>query len=589
MKKLFLILLSVLCIGTLYSCQWLNNFFNPSVKLVEDYNVVISERRTADFINYADEYHLQNSSTTIYYLDNEGVPYVDIQQMFNLLKGFLHSEVLYYRNISNHETKIYYYVNLASNPLTCILNYQQDSIEANTYNFFQYYVYQSENTNAAKYLSLSGSTEYGDQSIKYSLQPYGFNVLAIKDEGEVKSLMPLSIFSMIFLSAGYYSLYYNGTTLNGVDLINDKNSAFYEAVRQGEYNDTNKSPSLINATYQSFIFGLDYFYGLREDPETSYRNLISQEYQNLMLSTNKEDNTLGYSSFVYQYLNEGHSSYQGPSLYDSPNAKFNLQNVSELGSRMQERYQVNQLLNEKFSQRFNGALTTDDLYSIVPAVRYQNNTAIIYLDQFNNGVEEEIYNSDGTYRSEAYKSDADALLNKAMTDIQTHPNVDKVILDISRNPGGNLGALLRVLGYLTDEPIRNAMVYNYTRSLSITNYLTDTNRDQNPANDAYSEYNWYLLISPVSYSAANIAASIFSNMNLGTIIGQKSGGGACGILPLILADGSTIVISGPNKFVTANEFNDSWIYWDNELGIFPNIYIDYKNFYDDAYLESILN
>jgi hypothetical protein len=394
---------------------------------------------------------------------------------------------------------------------------------------------------------------------------------------------------MVFLSNAYYSLYYNGTSLNGVDLISTANDSYYTQMRSGQLNDTSKQDDIITYTYQSFIFGLDYFYGLNDDISTSYNDIIPSQYKDLMLSTSKENNTLGYSSFIYKYLDEGHSSFQAPSLYGSSDETFHLTNLNQLGDRIRSRYEASYTLNDLLDERFPQASTSNDIYDKIPFVRYENNSAIIYLDGFLNGEENNIYSSPNVYNSNAYKTDSDALMRKSLNDIITKPNITKIILDLSRNPGGNLGALLRVLGYMSDQPIRNASLFNYTKMLSVTTYKTDANQDGNPDNDAFSNYDWYVLTSLVSYSAANICASIVKNMNLGKVIGQKSGGGACGILPLVLADGSSVVISGSNSFVSASYNNNSWSYQDIEYGVTPDIFIDYQYFYNDAALVSIIN
>jgi hypothetical protein len=73
-------------------------------------------------------------------------------------------------------------------------------------------------------------------------------------------------------------------------------------------------------------------------------------------------------------------------------------------------------------------------------------------------------------------------------------------------------------------------------------------------------------------------------MKLGKIIGQKTGGGAASILPVVLPDGTSIVISSNDLSVTMKNNTIKSI----EGGIEPDIYLEYKDFYNDQKLLEII-
>ena len=88
----------------------------------------------------------------------------------------------------------------------------------------------------------------------------------------------------------------------------------------------------------------------------------------------------------------------------------------------------------------------------------------------------------------------------------------------------------------------------------------DTNLDGNfNDGDGYIDYNWGVLTSNYTYSAANMLASIIKNQNICKLYGEKSGGGMCAVTPIVLGDASTVYISGTLAFVTKNS-NGSYKY-----------------------------
>ena len=78
-------------------------------------------------------------------------------------------------------------------------------------------------------------------------------------------------------------------------------------------------------------------------------------------------------------------------------------------------------------------------------------------------------------------------------------------------------------------------------------------------------------------------------MRLGKIIGQKSGGGMCSVMPLILADGTAIAISSPFSFRYVVEENGKKTFYGIENGIKPDVDFEYERFYDNLSLINIIN
>ncbi len=173
------------------------------------------------------------------------------------------------------------------------------------------------------------------------------------------------------------------------------------------------------------------------------------------------------------------------------------------------------------------------------------------------------------------------------------PLVEHVILDVTYNTGGNVGALYRVVGFITSQPFRVSSIDGDTNSNSSSYVYID-------GVPVYENLNWALLISPVTFSAANSLATIFQDNDLGPIIGSKSGGGASSITPVLLPNGTAFTMSSNNinayRTGTGTE-EDPYVFYSNEYGIEPHYEVPvytvvdsqiFANIYDEATLLGIL-
>ncbi|MDP3131056.1 MAG: InlB B-repeat-containing protein, partial [Bacillota bacterium] len=119
------------------------------------------------------------------------------------------------------------------------------------------------------------------------------------------------------------------------------------------------------------------------------------------------------------------------------------------------------------------------------------------------------------------------------------PDLENVLLDLSWNTGGNIGALYRIVGFITDQPFAVSGIDGDTGGVSTYHVQID-------GVPCYSTLNWGLLITPLTFSAANQMATIFMENDLGPIIGVRSGGGACSITPILLPNGTAFTMSSNN-------------------------------------------
>lgn len=163
-------------------------------------------------------------------------------------------------------------------------------------------------------------------------------------------------------------------------------------------------------------------------------------------------------------------------------------------------------------------------------------------------------------------------------------NLDTVLLDLTFNTGGNVGALYRVLGFITNKSFKVSSIDADTNSYSISYVYID-------GIPSYSYLNWGLLQSPATFSAANQMSTIFKENDLGLIIGTTSGGGASSITPILLPNGSAFTMSSNsiNAYTSETENPDEpYNFISNEFGIEPDVFVSMNDIYDNQLLLSIL-
>lgn len=169
--------------------------------------------------------------------------------------------------------------------------------------------------------------------------------------------------------------------------------------------------------------------------------------------------------------------------------------------------------------------------------------------------------------------------------LKEKPQVTSVTLDLTWNMGGNVGALYRVLGFITKDPFIVTNINKSTNGASSSYVYIDGVPN-------YDYLQWSLLISPVTFSAGNAMATIFRENNLGIIMGRTSGGGAASITPILLPNGTGFTMSSNSLFGYrrgSGTEEDPYTYHHNEDGIEPDFELDRTTYFDEETILEILN
>ena len=179
-----------------------------------------------------------------------------------------------------------------------------------------------------------------------------------------------------------------------------------------------------------------------------------------------------------------------------------------------------------------------------------DDTAFIYFEKFAEDRRESVFYYH-LPNENVYDASTFGLFYDAFAKIQQNPKVKKVVIDLSMNGGGAVGALTAVLGFLSPDGEAN-LTYLHTLNQTYCSewYHVDTNLDGKfDARDGFGgQYDFYILTSGFSYSCANALPFYAQADGLAKIIGEEPGGGDCMVTPFLDAYGHVANMSGWGKF-----------------------------------------
>jgi hypothetical protein len=507
--------------------------------------VSVSSSELVPFTGTSEEYVVTDLlEVPIYFVDNGNVPYIDIETFLNMVDGAIDPSMLTFTPIGDDQLEISYDVewedfdgSIINETYSALIDFTENTFSVDTFDFFENYVAPTESDfgDGLNYVD----AEYVDSvAVTIPLGEYNQDILIYDDNGELQYLMPFGVTNLLFLGGIYYDAYYNGEEIWGVDTFSvsgiDQDDPMWQDVRTSDKNGTDIPEDLRWATYHQLALTFDYFYGLKEDKgiDTFYTRL-SSNIKSLMTSPSSSFyNTL----FDFAYgLDDLHTSYIFNGVYTGPDTWPGL-SINDLGPRSRSFYEDGiWAMQDKIEAKY-GSMDDRPEYELL-----DNDTiAVIHIDGFTIDTPDEV------------KTLLDALPT----------SVENVVLDLSYNTGGNIGAVFRIFGYMTEEQF--------------------TYHSQNPADDsavtvfiesdyvAY-DYNWYIISSKVSFSAANLMISMAQENGIATIMGSKSSGGASSIGAFYTPDGATMLISTNSVLSrrTGNEV-DGWVYESIEYGVDPD-------------------
>ncbi len=514
---------------------------------------VVTDFELLPFTSTSEEYIVADvAEVAVYFVDNTDVPYVDVETFITMIDGALDTDIIDFTYDGDVLTVSYtveyedYDGTMVTEDLSAVIDFAANTFTVNTFSFFEYYISSTE-TEFGEGLNYVDADEVDAESVTIDLNNYRIDLVI--ENGEY--LMPVHVANLLFVGGAYYDVYYNGDALVGFDTFSRDDQTVINEIKTSSFNGTSPSRAFKEANYHFLALALDYFYGLKEERGVeTYYDVIEPFADELIVRTTARMYETLFA--IANGLDDLHTSHAFPGYFAQPTYDIPLTSLSQLGPRVQAFYQglwaVQDLLEAKF-----GSLDA------IPESRVidDGKTGIIYLEGF------DVNTPDAVKRV-----------------LDSFPaTVENVVIDLAYNTGGNVGAVFRIFGYMTEETFQYHS-QNPADNSAVTYYIE--------SDYVAYDYNWFITTSSVTFSAANLMAAMAKEGGFATILGQKSSGGASSIGIVITPVGTAWIISTNNVISTrtGNEI-DGYVYTSVEGGV----EVDYEmtNVYDDDELITVIN
>lgn len=485
----------------------------------------------------------------LYFIGGEALPYVDVSTYIRLLDPMSHITesdiavednllVIEYNPIPEYSIYFSTHAVHEEDPnysQTMVIDFESDTITVSSFLFFLLQGMQNEEEHPDTVNIVDVEIEEGNEVV-IPFGDYEFDFMVEQTEQETQYLIPFHVASLLFTYASLYKTYYNGD-----EVIGGGRCIYDYSYRTSSYNGSEIPEEIRRASFNLFTIALDYFSTSRFDKEVeSYRTMFLPKLPTLLAVLETDY----YTEFTKLLLKIDDLHTDLPSLgYYSSDPSQDIYRSSQWYLTNRKRFYNNWAsYSNEFKAKFQSL-------EAPPTVRLldDDRTAVIHLYQFSNTMPDEF--------------------KQYMEDLP--PSVENVVVDLSMNGGGNVNAVFRLLGYMTDEPIvyRNGVAIDN----SMLTYTVEVDQD------AY-DYNWYILTSTLSYSAASITPLIAQENEIAMILGEGTSGGASPIESIILPCGYSHSISG--NFAHYSTTGTS------EFGVVVDVAME--NFLDDEELLEII-
>lgn len=507
------------------------------------------------FDNTSEEYLVSDKNeVNVFFSETGAVPYMDIETFMGMVDGAVDFPILQF--VADGDLLVISYrledVDDNNQPIfwdyEASIDFQANTLTVDDFSFFGNYVKSTE-TNFSDGLVFLGGIGIDSNQVVFDLDDYRIDLIRYND----LYLAPVSILNLFFLHSLYYDVYYNGDKLVGFDTFTalDSSSPVIGQMKTSSFNTQSMPKDVKQLTFHFLALAFDYFYGLKGFKQINSFYDYLADFADQILTGNDRNLYQGLFDFAYG-LDDLHTWHESPGFYESSTYSIPLTSLDQLGPGTQAFYRGLWANEDLMEAAFGVGNTPPDSRLL------DNDTiAVIFIDGFN-------------VDTPTYVNDILATLPETVED---------VIIDLSFNTGGNVGAVFRLLGYMTEELISYSSMNPADGSAATYFYESDY--------VAY-DYNWYVMTSSVTFSAANLMASMAKEMGVATIIGTKSSGGAASIGLFVTPDGTLLLRSTNNVFANVSvDENENRTYTDIEGGV-P---VDYTllNTFDNASIVSLIN
>ena len=489
-----------------------------------DQDVIEIESRILAFFNEPNFSGDLPDTFNTYYFNESALPYVNIEDLFGLLNGIdgpvsLSSSWVDDVFYAHHESTVI--ENEVDYEYTLEIDPALNQIKTDS----AWFAKQDSLVKAQfLYTDLYTYTRDNTQGYTIDLNDYGFNVEYVNEQ----MYLPLTVATLLF-TPDYVNLYYNHEELYLFEV------GYYPYMRESSLKGTEIPYEIMDATYNYLRLWFDYFYGLSPyvdlgDSETFLAPFYTMIYD--------PDNHYQGVRYAIASFDDIHTTSYHNGIYAE-----------------EERY-------------------TDDLPDTISQPRWDAFLDAVeeLTDYCVNETEGRTYLSDQTVRihTKNISTLSTRTIQIHLEHIAENEAVENIVLDLSCNLGGTIRDMIDLISLMTDEMITFTRVY--TVDGTVVELTFQSNQD-------VKSYNWYILVSPYTYSASNMFTSLVKEHNLGTIIGMQPAGGSSSTDLTVTPSGMTYVYSSPLHVITQEGIS-------YEFGVPVDIEISYEDYYD---VEAILS
>ena len=410
------------------------------------------------------------------------------------------------------------------------------------------------------------------KAISFDLDRY--NVFLIEFEGEVYA--PLAFFDALFLSPLGKRVCWNGgdfyldslsSMVKEDGSLNAYGSSFYGGSLLAE-----RSQASADLFYGLFLFQMENFYGKDGGLSFDLDAKLSEEglKEKLLSSDREEANDALASSLASLFGDGGNTLFLHSGLARGYDPVKDASLAEETLSH-DEKYAS----SEAASLRLKALRGNESSKLLI-----QGETAFFRLDSFS-------WNKNGESPSAKNVSTDEtstfAFLYKSFQGIEGK-GIKNVVLDLTLNRGGEIGAMGEALSFLTDEDLeihsKNALTGG--ESTEFAQYDTDLDGSCKDKDSYAGKYSFYVLISSATYSLGSLFASLCAEKGYAKVLGEKSSGGSYLPWEGISLDGASWSFSSFDAIVS----KDGGSF---DGGAAPDHVLEEGRFYDLAYLDSYLS
>ncbi len=475
-----------------------------SACIKENEKVGINFKQSLMVNDIADEYIATATSLDVYTLDSGNLSYVNVEKFIDALDGIIidlekekiDNEITlkYVENVPEEDQETYG----ETYTYEMILNANNDTIKISDFDMLDILNVETQ-TDFGKGLSVENYEIIGEaKPVEILLSNYSISMEVHEDN----IFMPFYLANLLF-SGSFVNLYEIGSKVYIIDQFSSTEALDNEMKTQEKVTLDNELKLHTSGFYKLI---LNHFYGLKD-------------YQEIET----------YESYVDGYNITNAINYNG--LYNKTTNI--LRDLDDLHSYIISYGYNGQGFEPTFSS-FNTNMKYYKLYSAYQRFECANNTEEITTKALGENTL--------VIKINKFSSKTGELMENIITTADMYENI---AFDLSCNTGGMLAGVINVLKYMTNESVLISSYNLGTTQTSKAYYKAETN--------VALDKNFYLITSSLTYSAANLMASIVKDMGIATIIGEESLGGACAINLVYTPDGSLISISSHMNLINKND------------------------------------